>query len=282
MKLSGSLARAGRDEFVYVGAKGEVRAPWRYRAQRTVGLGGAVGLGVLGVVFSFLIGMPWFSLLYLGTLGYVGGLWWHSERLKRGAALLAADRLEEAEQVLEPLTRTRTATRTVRALAWQNLGGVEVRRGNHAVALQHVVKCREMFSRRGSVGPWRWINRFTEILLLAQLGRVDEAKKARSELATAPDGEYFLILKMNADLMIAFVSDRPDELPDELFDWAKVALETTTAELALALLAWAYIRRGDEDMGAHLLEAAGDRIEPKLFSRAYPKVYAWMETANAA
>jgi hypothetical protein len=282
MKLSSSLARASRDEFVYVGSKGEVRAPWRYRAQRAIGLGGAVGLGVLGVVFSILIGMPWFALLYLGTLGYVGGLWWHSERLKRGASLLAADRLDEATKLLEPLTRAKTATRTVRALAWQNLGGVEVRRGNHTLALEHVRKCREMFGRRGGVGPWRWINRFTEILLLAQVGRVDEARAARDELAEAPDGEYFFILKMNADLMIAFVDRRPDELPDELFDWAKVALETTTAELALALLSWAYLERGDDDMGTHLLDAAWDRIDARLFDRAYPKVFAWMQTAQAA
>jgi hypothetical protein len=116
--------------------------------------------------------------------------------------------------------------------------------------------------------------------LLVQLGRVDEARDLRAELAGAPDGEYFQILKMNADLMIAFAESRVDELPQDLFPWARIALETTTAELALALLAWAHHRRGDADMGQHLLDAAWDRIDDRLFARAYPKVHAWMRAQS--
>jgi hypothetical protein len=76
--------------------------------------------------------------------------------------------------------------------------------------------------------------------------------------------------------MIAFAQGSADELPDDLFGWVRVALETTTAELALVLVAWAHVERGDADMGDHLVEAARDRIDATLFRRAYPKVHTWL------
>jgi hypothetical protein len=131
------------------------------------------------------------------------------------------------------------------------------------------------------VGPWPWISRFTETLLLAQLGRIEDARSVRRELDDAPDGEYFQILRMNTDLMIAFASADTRALPTDLHPWTRIALQTTTAELALALLAWAHLARGDDDMGHHLLQEARERIEGPRFARTYPRVHAWMSTAAA-
>lgn len=281
MKLAGSLARAARDEFVYVGRRGEVRSPLRYKVQQGTALSLAIGAGVAGTALCFAIGAPWISLVYLSALGYVGQVWWFSDRLKQGAALLANERIDEADRRLRALVDSRWTPRSLRALAWQNLSGVAARRGRHEQALQYSRNAGELLARLRltPVGPWRWINRFSEAQLLAQLGRLEEARRLRDSLQEAPDGEYFQILRINTDLLIAFMSDEPGQLPDDLFAWVKIALETTTAELALALLAWAHVVRGDEDMGLHLLSEARNRIDPRLFSVTYPKVYRWLQSA---
>ncbi len=278
MKLSDSLRSAARDEFVYVGRHGEVRPVWRYRAGRAVALGTAVTLGVAGIGLCVAVGMPWLSLLYVGALGVVGNAWRHGERLKQAAALVAADHLEQAERQLRSLVAAKTASRVVRALAWHNLSGVEVRRSNPQLALQHVQQCRALLdtARRNAAGPWPWINRFNEALLLAQIGRIDAAHKALEELDDAPEGEYFAILRINARLMLAFSSQDHSTLPGDLHEWARLALDTTSAELALTLLAWAHVRRGDEDMGALLAEQAVDRMDERLFARLYPAAFTWL------
>jgi hypothetical protein len=288
MKLSDSLKSAARDEFVYVSRRGEVRPSWRYRAGRVATLAATVSVGAMGIALCFLAGTPFLSIIYIGTLLFVANLWRHGERLKRGATLVAADRLDEAQAELEPLVRARFVPKTVRALAWQNLGGIEARRSHHATALEYTRKCRALLEGGGlggrfvPAGPWRWISRFNEALLLAQLHRVDEARAAAQGLRSAPDGEYFRILHMNVELMLAFVQRDAGALPEDLFPWAKLALETTSAELALALLAWAHLQRGDEDMGKHLLDAATDRIDADLFARVYPDVHAWLRARTRA
>ena len=278
MKLSDSLKSAARDEFVYVSKRGEVRPSWRYQAGRVGTLIATVGVGGIGIALCFMAGTPFLSVIYIITLLFVANLWRHGERLKRGATLVASDRLEDAEAELAPLTSARFVPKTVRALAWQNLGGVAARRSNHATALEYTRKCRTLLdgARWVPAGPWRWISRFNEALLLAQLGRIDEAKACVDGLKEAPEGEYFQILRMNVELMLAFERGDTGALPDDLFPWAKLALETTSAELALTLLAWAHFERRDDDMGSHLLDAARDRIDDDLFARVYPRVHTWL------
>jgi len=279
LKLSPSLARANRDEFVFVGRHGQVLSPARYRVQRAaaLGLAGVAALG--GVAFSIIVGAPWLALLYVASLVYGGNVWRRSEQLKRGAALLAADRLEEAEQTLLPLTRAPLVTQTVRALAWQNLAGISLRRGEPELALAQVRRCQQLFRAIwwAPLGPWRWINRFSEVQILAQLGRVEEGRKIYAEMRSAPSGEYFALLRMNAELMLAFAEGDPSSLPDDLHPWVTTALSTTSAELALAVLGWAYERRGEPDMAVHLVEQALDRIDPSLFARTFPRVWAWIQ-----
>ena len=284
MKLSNSLRSAARDEFVYVGRNGEVRPVWRYKAGRAVALGTAGTLGLAGIGLCFAVGMPWLSLLYIGALGVVGNAWRHGERLKAAAALVAAERLDEAEAQLHDLVQARTASKMVRALAWHNLGGVELRRSNPNLALEHVQRARQLLAstRKRTAGPWPWINRFNEALLLAQTGRVAEARKAIEELGSAPEGEYFEILHINVRLMLAFSADDVALLPPDIHEWTRLALDTTSAELALTLLAWAHDRRGDDDMSALLVEQALDRMDESLFRRLYPKPHAWLTAHRPA
>jgi|GEM_PF-1534365 len=278
MKLSDSLRSAARDEFVYVGRNGEVRPVWRYKAGRAVALGTAASLGLAGIGLCFAVGMPWLSLLYVGALGVVGNAWRHGERLKNAAAMVAAEQLEAAEAELQALVNARTASKMVRALAWHNLGGVELRRGNPVRALAHVQRARTLLAgtRKRAAGPWPWINRFNEALLLAQVGRLDEARRTLEDLKNAPEGEYFEILHVNVRLMLAFAANDVSLLPPDLHPWTRLALDTTSAELALTLLGWAHDRRGDDDMSALLIEQAFDRMDEDLFRRLYPKPHAWL------
>ncbi len=284
MKLSDSLRSAARDEFVYVGRNGEVRPVWRYKAGRAVALGTAGALGLAGIGLCFAVGMPWLSLLYVGALGVVGNAWRHGERLKAAAALVAAERLDEAEAELQALAAARTATKMVRALAWHNLGGVELRRSNPNTALAPVQRARDLLesTRKRAAGPWPWINRFNEALLLAQVGRVEEARRTIEELKAAPEGEYFEILHVNVRLMLAFSAQDVSLLPPDLHEWTRLALDTPSAELALTLLGWAHDRRGDEDMSALLVEQALDRMDEDLFRRLYPEPHAWLAARKPA
>jgi len=284
LKLSASLAGASRDEFVYVGRNGQVLSPTRYRVQRVASLALAISAAVGGVALSVVIGAPWLALLYVASLGYGANVWARSEQLKRGAALLAADRLEEAEAELWPLTRSRWTTQTVQALAWQNLAGVALRRGQTETALEHVRRCEQQFRRIWWVplGPWRWINRFSEVQLLAQLGRVKEARELYRSMTRVPEGEYFVLLRMNAELMLAFAEGSAEALPTDLHAWVRNALATTSAELALAILAWAHEERGDAEMASLLVAQARDRIDAAVFGRMFPTVYAWLRTRPVA
>ncbi len=278
MKLSDSLRSAARDEFVYVGRNGEVRPAWRYKAGRAVALGTAGALGLAGIGLCFAVGMPWLSLFYLGAMGVVGNAWRHGERLKAAAAMVAAEQLDSAEAELRDLVQARTASKMIRALAWHNLGGVEMRRGNSNLALEHVQRARDLLAstRKHAAGPWPWINRFNEALLLAQVGRLAEARSTLESLQSAPEGEYFAILRLNVRLMLAFAADDVSLLPPDLHEWTRLALDTTSAELALTLLGWAHARRGDDDMSALLVEQAFDRMDEDLFGRLYPKPFAWL------
>ncbi len=278
MKLSDSLRSAARDEFVYVGRNGEVRPAWRYKAGRAVALGTAGALGLAGIGLCIAVGMPWLSVFYIGALGVVGNAWRHGERLKAAAAMVAGEQLDAAEVQLRELVQARTASKMIRALAWHNLGGVEMRRGNSNLALEHVQKARDLLTatRKHAAGPWPWINRFNEALLLAQVGRLAEARTTLESLQSAPEGEYFAILRLNVRLMLAFAADDVSLLPPDLHEWTRLALDTTSAELALTLLGWAHARRGDEDMSTLLVEQAFDRMDEGLFERLYPKPYAWL------
>jgi tetratricopeptide (TPR) repeat protein len=136
----------------------------------------------------------------------------------------------------------------------------------------HVVRCQAAWVRAGA---------------LATLDRFDEAARARDELlresaaATGgsgrPRGDYFEMLVQGAELTIAAASDRPELLPDDdtLHRWARAALGRTSFGEILVSLAWAYRRRGDDDMARHLLAEAPSRIPRWSLDKTIPRLDAW-------
>ena len=78
----------------------------------------------------------------------------------------------------------------------------------------------------------------------------------------------------------------PDELPDdlELHDWARSALGDNAGGGRLGLLAWAFDRRGDQDMSALLLGEVESHLPVPLARLApmVPRLHAWLAPRIAA
>jgi len=122
---------------------------------------------------------------------------------------------------------------------------------------------------------------------LATLGRFDEARRARDDLVEeaaamtgASDrrrGDYLEMLVQLTELAIAAAADTPDALPDPdtLHQWARAALGRTRFGELLVSLAWAFHRRGDDDMARHLLAEAPSRIPRWSLDRTSPRLDAW-------
>ena len=124
---------------------------------------------------------------------------------------------------------------------------------------------------------------------LATLGRLDEARRARDELVReaaaatgAPGrarGDYLEMIVQGAELKIAVEADTPDALPDDntLHLWARAALGRSRFGEMLVSLAWAFHRRGDDDMARHLLAEAPSRIPRSSLPQTSPRLHAFAQ-----
>ena len=111
------------------------------------------------------------------------------------------------------------------------------------------------------------------------MGKVDAARTARVELDDAPRGDYFAMELALTDLMIAFHAGDAVRLPDdeELYDWAKASLRTSRFGVSVALLAWAFLERGDREMAGHLLREAPARLATEFLPESAPKLSRWLD-----
>jgi hypothetical protein len=98
--------------------------------------------------------------------------------------------------------------------------------------------------------------------------------------------DYGQLMTHGVQLDLAFHADVPGSLPDDaaLHEWARAALARTAFGLLLVQLAWAFHRRGDDDMARHLLAESSSRLpngdaELRL---ATPRVAAWAAAKRAA
>jgi tetratricopeptide (TPR) repeat protein len=282
-RLARSLKDATVGEVMALDERGDVVDPRRSRLQSVRLWVGASAIGVVG----------WASVATLGGAALLGpaffaaclGLMaWESRRLgdlKRAIALAAAGRRDEAAAAFAELEGRRAAPPLrgtidywLGTLAWQKGDLVEAERRLEA-ALAVAASSRRL-------DVLRWIIEFSRAQLFAVKGELDKAVRVRTELAAAPDGDYFRLARMLTDLTIAFHRGSADGLPDDLHDWAREALEMNRFGHGLVLLSWAYAARGDEDMAAHLLREAPDRLEASFLPECDPKLHAWMEEKRAA
>jgi hypothetical protein len=275
VSVANSLANARRDEFVYLDGRGEVLPRWRYLVYEAALMPFTAVSALAGTWVAIAVGAPVLTFAFFAGAFWVGYKAWLTKRVRCGAAMVLAGDYSSAEQLLTPIAESRMAPRSVRGMARQDLGGIAVRRGQPEAALEHVRLARDDLER--TPGPWRFINVHAEVHLLARLGRLQEARTRYSVLAQAPTGEYFQLQRMNTDLLLAFYEGSTDRLPEDLFPWARFALETTAAELAVVLLGWAHRTRGDRDLGDHLLVEGRSRIDESLFRTMFPEVWSWLQ-----
>jgi tetratricopeptide (TPR) repeat protein len=280
LRLARSLEDAGRGTFVHIDGSGQVRSPARYRAMTGMayGLSGAVVVAATAFYVS--------AFGPLGALvGLVfGGAYWlglsRGRRMTRAAALIQADRLEEAEALCNQTLGGRLVPRRLRAVAHQNLAAVAARRGDFEGALGEVRKAIKLRHSSLRKSVYLDVLAYVEIALLVNLGRVGEARARLDSRGKAPDGNYLRVQHWTVDLYVQFAEGRLAIEEDALWERSQAALQITGAAQLLALCSWGYAQLRDEDMSNHLLEQAIDRAEANLAQRV-PTLWAWVQAQAA-
>src|SRR5262245_8670325 len=251
------------------------KAMRRQQAAAWTAVGGVAGVGVVAV--AALAG----PLVGIVSGVVFGAMMWRQTRSWRRArealVLASAGRRDEALAAVARLESGRIAE-PLRPFLFYLKGKLEWQRGQTEVALA-------LYDRAiGSVGPRRrramyWVCAFDRAQLLAVMGKVDAARTARTELESAPRGDYFALELALTDLVIAFAAKDLTLLPpdEELFDWAKLALGLNRFGTNLVLLAWALAQRGEGDMEKLLLREATPRLTTEFLGESFPKLATWYE-----
>ena len=288
LPVARSLADAALGEMVFVGGRGQtltrrqVTASWAAYWALVVGAGASVGV-MYGVLISPTVGVIAGVAVELLTILKMR----HWPAFRTALADVAACRWEAAysallalEQKKAPASRHPTAQvllATLESLLGQPQQALDrVERAQPALAKlgqgSHVLRCQAAGVRAAA---------------LATLGRFDDARRARDQLvreaaaaaggSDRPRGDYLEMLVQATELKIAADADAPDALPDDdtLHRWARAALGRTRFGEMLVCLAWAFHRRGDDDMARHLLAEAPSRIPRSSLETTSPRLAAW-------
>jgi hypothetical protein len=216
----------------------------------------------------------------MGALVAVAFSWfaWAISRqfaLRRAQRALAADRREEAERIYRGVLSAPLVPPKYRTFAEQGLAACDSIAGRHEDALAHVQSVLRRHGRARSVHAQ--VARYSEVYLLVNVGRLEEARAQLEALGPIPEGEYFRISHWGAELYLALAEGTHAIEDDELHRRASAALAITSAAPILGLLAWAFDQRGDGEMAALLLREARDRHPGQKLSGSMPLLEAWME-----
>jgi hypothetical protein len=278
-RVSSSLDSAKPGEVLLLDDQGRVLGPKAMRRASVVGWGVVgsvvgVGAGAIGVLVSPIAGV----VVGLMTMGFLVWQLRHGRDFQRALALASAGRRDEAFAIVQELERRQLGNQFPPFIDYL-AGKLEWQRGHAESALRLYDRALQALGRmRGRGRGMYWICTFDRVQLLAVMGRVADARAARGELEEAPRGDYFAMELALTDLTIAFHADDPGLLPgdDELYEWAKAALRTSRFGASVVLLAWAFDKRGDDDMAEHMLREAPARLETEFLPETAPKLAAWL------
>jgi hypothetical protein len=281
-----ALRLADRLENLQRGEMIAIRPDGRVMDRRGLRLRYAGYLGVVGAFCTAAIAMsPAIGLMYTAMAGGMVALQLRRvSALNRIPRLVRAERLDEAEREIAALERRGWRYRAMAALGRCQIA---CHRGDLAAALTAARRCEQLLpapDRR--IYTVYWANQFLLASVLLELGKLDEAQVAIGNAMRAPDGEYYAVLKRELEALRAFIHDRADDLgtDDDLHDRVRVALRHNHTGMTVGLLAWAYDRRGDVEMSAHLIAEAPARflLGPELVEKMHPRVWAWLGPRIAA
>ena len=284
-RVSSSLDTAKPGEVLLLDDQGRVLGPKAMRKATVVGWGVVgsvvgVGAGAIGVLVSPIAGLVVGAM----TMGFLVWQLRHGRDFQRALALASAGRRDEAFAIVQELERRQLGNQFPPFIDYL-AGKLEWQRGHGEEALRRYDRALSALGRmRGRGRGMYWICTFDRVQLLAATGQLEQARAARQELEEAPRGDYFAMELALTDLMIAFHAGEPASLPgdEELYEWAKAALRTSRFGASVVLLAWAFDRRGDQDMAEHMLREAPARLETEFLAETTPKLHAWLEERLAA
>ena len=273
---------------LFVGARGQTLTRRQVRASMAAywafvgGGGAAVGL-IYGALISPTVGVlagVGLQLLMLFKLR-------HWPAFRSALADIAACRWEAAHSTLLALERKRAPVGR-EPTAQVMLATLESLLGQPQQALDRIERAQPALAKLAAAsGVLRCQTAAVRASALATLGRFDDAWRVRDQLvrhaadasggSDRPRGDYLEMLVQSTELKIAADADRPDVLPDDdtLHRWARAALGRTRFGEMLVSLAWAFHRRGDDDMARHLLAEAPSRIPRPSLETTSPRLDAW-------
>jgi hypothetical protein len=267
-----SLATAEPGEVILVDADGRLQT-WRTRAVRLVRLGVVGGaFGVLAGAVATMLGPVFGALALVGMAGGMVGWAFRAQRLGRvlrpAMTLHMEGRFREARETIEPLVQRKDCAPGVLRIAAASSWAL----GRHEEALALLQRAAPH-----ATGLEHWLNQSMRVLVLATMGRVDEAKRAREALGSGPGGEVAELAQPLLPLTLAFHADDAALVPDEETQhaWSRAALLRNHFGGVLYYLSWAAWKRGDDELAQHLLREAVPRTRTVEEDLSAPKLAAW-------
>ncbi len=275
MALSRTLDGATSRSFLYVDRHGRVRSPTRYRALEVFGYVGLAGLAAVPVLYGAMFGV-WGAAVGAGLAAFAGIRTRQAHRVQQAVRLIAYSRVEEASTILEDVLSSRILMRRVRATACHNLAICWAMRGEYERALVWVRRALDIRDSGWQRSLHARLAGYLQVTLLVDLDRVSSARLALDHLGPAPSGEYTQVSQWVSELYVAMGEGGCTLSEDEIYERARKGLAMTTGAPLLGLAAWALHNRGDDDLAAHLLSEAFDRLDTDRLEFMMPRLYEWM------
>lgn len=282
LEIAASFESLGPTKAILLDKEGNIVGQAAALSGAMLGRGGLLTLTGIG---AFFLGphLGFFGMYFVSLPAILLGLrWsWDAQQINKIVAIITQDRLEEAKRRCE---KTRSWFPGLNLLLDTHRGHVYWRTGDHeraAKALDAGISRAE----RPIVGH-KSIIYWQAVLMRAQLaavrGELDRARDLLRHAEAGPRGDYIEAERQMAKLVLAFHTDDTSALPEDLFDWIRATLTSTSFGPSVAILAWVCRRRGDDEIADLLMGQVADRIEPWHLDAAMPRLHAWIEGTHRA
>jgi hypothetical protein len=274
--IARSLDRARKGQLLYVGNDGEVRSPESLRARNVLAYGLIGGVTVSGIALAA-VTFPPIIPLYVVLGGRFAASANAIQRLNAASAALGRGDAAAAQQAAEPVAKAWWLPRHVRALAEIRVAAALAIEGQAEQALSRLRRGRGQLSGRS---VQHRSSRFTEVHLLVQLGKLEEARTVLTDLGTPPDGEVLKVAHWLAELHLACAEGKHSLDEHALHERTRKGLAMTAGRDLLQLCAWGYAQLGDREQVEFLLGEALDREGSSHLEVTMPSLYKWLAAAE--
>ncbi len=274
--IARSLDRARKGQLLYVGNDGEVRSPESLRARNVLAYGLIGGVTVSGIALAA-VTFPPIIPLYVVLGGRFAASANAIQRLNAASAALGRGDAAAAQQAAEPVAKAWWLPRHVRALAEIRVAAALAIEGQAEQALARLRRGRGQLSGRS---VQHRSSRFTEVHLLVQLGKLDEARTVLTDLGTPPDGEVLKVAHWLAELHLACAEGKHSLDEHALHERTRKGLAMTAGRDLLQLCAWGYAQLDDREQVEFLLGEALDREGSSHLEVTMPSLFKWLAAAE--